>query len=380
LEAVEARLDQDKSFDAEQTAMFAPVAVPGAEAAADAGAPLAVTPEANVEVSPDAEAEVAAGDGAAGPEAERVPESPAERRRRRRLWAAGILGIVAILLGGYLLLKVDQVPVPSVLGQTLDSAREELEDAGFEIDIKRRGDPAPVDTVIDQVPAPAVNAPEGSTMTITVSNGPSTVRVPDVVGLSEKDAVKRMKRAGLKPTVERESSTEVAEGSVVRSDPGSGVSIERGSSVTLLVSSGSKEVEVPSVIGQDENDAVAQLRGEGLNVVVREKASSEPIGTVVEQSPVAGQKVDEGSSVTIQVSDGKLEEVPDVSGLDEADAEQRLDDAGFRASVRSKATDRPGRDGKVLSQSPSAGSEHRKGSTVTITVGVFTPPETGVLP
>jgi serine/threonine-protein kinase len=91
--------------------------------------------------------------------------------------------------------------------------------------------------------------------------------------------------------------------------------------------------------------------------------------------------VDEGSSVTIFVSNGEVREVPDVTGLTQDDAEAELGDAGFRVSVRTRETDQPDDDGIVLSQSPGGGTQRRERATVTITVGVLaTAPEEAPVP
>jgi len=128
------------------------------------------------------------------------------------------------------------------------------------------------------------------------------------------------------------------------------------------------------VTGLDQQDAVNQLREAGLSTVVREKASSDPVDTVVSQSPAGGQQIDQGSTVTLFVSNGKVKEVPDVTGLSQAEAETEITDSGFTPSVRTRATDQPDEDGTVLSQSPSGGSKRKENATVTITVGKLTTP------
>jgi len=361
LEVVEERLRQGP-VDVESTAVFAPLAVDTAPTA------LAPPPAVAVPESPPAPP----------PAEEPAPEEPAPERRRRRWLAAGIAAAVAglaVLL--FLLLgSGEKVTVPPVVGQTLDQAQLRVERAGLEVEIKRRTDQAPRDFVFEQSPNPGQEVDEGSVVTLFVSNGPSTVRVPDVVGLAEADARRRLRRAELRADVERESSTSVAEGTVIRTDPGPGRAAERDSSVTVFVSSGPEQVTVPSVVGETQEDAVARLREDGLSPIVRERSSSEPVDTVIEQTPEAGQEVDEGSSVTIFVSNGEVREVPDVTGLTQSEAEAELDDAGFGASVRTRETDQPDEDGTVLSQSPRGGVERREGATVTITVGeLAAPPE-----
>jgi beta-lactam-binding protein with PASTA domain/tRNA A-37 threonylcarbamoyl transferase component Bud32 len=310
---------------------------------------------------------------APAPGAEVEPEPPG-RRRRLALALLVLLGLGAALLVAFLVLRPNQVEVPIVVGKPLESARQELDAAGFQVDIDRRADPAPRDTVFRQVPSGG-EVDEGSTVTLFVSNGPSTAKVPDVLGLSEQDARERLKRARFRSSIEREGSTKVPEGTVIRSDPGPGTAIERDSKVTLFISTGPREVTVPDVVGQDQEDAASRLSKDGLNVVVRERASGEPVDTVVAQTPSAGQQVDEGSSVTLFVSNGRLDEVPDVVGLEQGEAEAEIRDAGFGVSVRTRSVDEPDGDGRVLSQTPSGGKQRRRGDTVVITIGEFTPPE-----
>jgi serine/threonine-protein kinase len=356
----------DGRFDRENTARFAPTPAPEpAGIAAAAAPPPLVTDEGGPGVPPTGAAETP-------PDVEPGPQPPSARRRL--LWILLFGALAALVLGGFLLLRPQQVQVPLVLGQTLDSARQELERDGFAVDIDRRSDQAPLDTVFRQVPRGGQEADEGSTVTLFVSNGPSTAEVPDVLGLGVQDARKRVKRAGFRPAVEREGSTKVLEGSVIRSDPGPGVAIERGSKVTLFVSTGPRAVTVPDVVGQDQKEAASRLSQEGLNVVVRERSSSEQVDTVVAQTPSGGQQINEGSTVTLFVSNGRLREVPDVVGLEQAEAEVEIRDAGFGASVRTKDVEEPDRDGRVLSQTPSGGKERRKGDTVVITVGKLTAP------
>src|SRR5204863_265298 len=165
------------------------------------------------------------------------------------------------------------------------------------------------------------------------------------------DAKRRIRGAGLRPQHQDESSTTVPAGIVIRSDPSAGRPVDRRSGVTLVVSSGPQQVMVPDVTGQDQAEAVSALREKGLSAVVREKASDQPEGTVVSQSPAGGQRIDQGSSVTIFVSNGKVKEVPDVTGLSQPDAESQIADPGFTPSARTKPTDQPDQDGTVLSQS-----------------------------
>ena len=353
LEQARAALQRDGQADSGRTAAFAPVLPP---------VPSRRPPPPL---------------GAEEPPPPPPPEPAGERRDRRGRFlvvVALLLAIAGTAFAAYLLTRPTQVDVPLVLGQTLDSARAELEGERFKVDIDRRPDQAPANTIFRQVPGAGSRADEGSTVTLFVSNGPSTVKVPDVLGLTERDARRRLRDADLRPVLEQESSSRVPAGNVIRTDPGPRTAIERGSRVTLFVSSGAKQVTVPDVTGQNQSDAVNRLRELKLSVVVRERDSNEPVDNVVEQAPVGGQLVDEGSTVTLFVSNGKVQEVPDVIGLDQGEAESDLRSAGFRPSVRTQEVSTPDRDGTVISQTPSGGKKRRRGTTVAITVGALTPP------
>ena len=335
LEAVESRLDRGP-VDTESTAVFAPVAIgmPPASTPPPPPPPVAVGPPP----SADGPAVVESMLDVPPPPPPGEPPDEHAARRNRWLLPALLVALAALAVVGFLALRSpSQVSVPIVVGQTLDSARAELERAGLEADVRRRADRAPRDIVIDQVPNAGRNVDDGSSVAVFVSNGPGTVKVPDLLGLPEADAKRRLRAAALTPDVQRESSAKVASGLVIRTDPSAGRPVDRRSEVTLFVSSGAEQVVVPDVTGQDETSAVTALRGKGLSAVVREKASMEPQGTVVSQSPAGGVQVDQGTSVTLFVSNGKVLEVPDVTGLSQADAESQLEDAGFgRPSGRAR--------------------------------------------
>jgi serine/threonine-protein kinase len=364
LDAVQTRLTGATEPATERTAAFAALEAPAPAAApATAGAVALQAP-------PAAPAPVA--ESVAPPE---EPPAPPPARRPLWPWLLAALALATILVGGYLLLRPNQARVPDVRFETLDRARQELDAAGFAVDIERRADPAPVDTVVGQAPRPGEKIDEGATVTLTVSNGPSTVKVPDVLGLVERDARRRIRSAGLRAAIQKESSTSVLEGNVIRTDPGAGRAIERGDSVTLFVSTGPKQIVIPDVTGLDESDAFARLDKLGLNVRSQERQSREPTDTVVEQTPPGGQEVAEGSTVTLFVSNGSVREVPDVVGLSESEARAEIEDAGFSVSVRTRSVTDTESDGQVLGQSPAGGKERRRGATVVITVGLLSAPE-----
>ena len=141
-------------------------------------------------------------------------------------------------------------------------------------------------------------------------------------------------------TVSAEPSDTVADGIAIRTFPRQGTSVERGSRVTLKVSSGPEQVEVPDVTGLSRGSAEDTLTAEGLKVSVREEPSDKPEDEVVSQDPAAGTEVDAGSRITITVSTGPEQvEVPDVVGS--RTIGRGVGAEGSRAEGRPSASGRP---------------------------------------
>ena len=132
---------------------------------------------------------------------------------------------------------LDTVAVPDVLNQTEASARSELDAAGFGVEvIEAASDTTPEGFVSAQSPDPGTDAAKGSTVTITVSTGPSTVEVPNVVGQQSEAAEDDLQNAGFQVNVESVQVTDPTQDNVVQDqDPDGGSQAASGSTVTILV-------------------------------------------------------------------------------------------------------------------------------------------------
>jgi serine/threonine-protein kinase len=312
-----------------------------------------------------------------------------EERKRRWPWIA--LGLTALLiaLGALLLAGGDQAEVENVIGQPEAVAVDRLQDDGFEVDVDRQPDLAPVGEVIQQDPAAGAEADEGSTVNLVVSTGAPDVTVPTVAGFSEKRAVRELSRAGcddrndtnlcgFKVEVREEASARVDDGDAIRTSPQGGTSAEVGSRVLLFVSTGPQQVEVPGVIGLARESAEATLNRAGLGFTIREQESDEQPGTVIAQDPVEDTVVDKGSRVELTIAkEAETVDVPNVVGFSRASAEDAIRDAGLRPAVVEEETDDPDEVDQVLRQDPGPGAEVDPRSTVEIVVGVSPDEEPG---
>jgi eukaryotic-like serine/threonine-protein kinase len=130
-----------------------------------------------------------------------------------------------------------QIPVPDVLEQSEESARAELEAAGFQVDVvEAPSSSTPAGLVSAQSPDPGVEAERGSTVQITISTGPEMVRVPAVEGMSEGEAQDALEAEDF--AVETECVVVVDPGQVgivQDTDPEANTLVEAGSTVTIKV-------------------------------------------------------------------------------------------------------------------------------------------------
>jgi eukaryotic-like serine/threonine-protein kinase len=316
-----------------------------------------------------------------------VEEEILEREGRRWwLWLLVLLALAAIAVGAYFLLREDELRVPDVIGLRSATAAQTLQNRGFEVDIVQvTNADVERDQVAAQDPLPETLAPEGSTVTITVSTGPGEAAVPPVAGLTTSEARERLEETGFEPDVERAFSEEVERGRVIETTPSEGSSAELGTTVILRVSRGPEPVAVPDVVGRSEADARSALEGAGLTVeTAQQESEDEEPGTVLAQDPAGGAEVRSGSTVTITVAEEPPPVVvPDVVDMSEDQATAELEDAGFEVRVRDETVTDETQDGQVLDQNPAGDEERPEGSRVTIVIGRFEeepPPEEPVEP
>ncbi|HEX7299294.1 MAG TPA: Stk1 family PASTA domain-containing Ser/Thr kinase [Solirubrobacteraceae bacterium] len=306
------------------------------------------------------------------------PLPPREPRDGGRWWwwVLALLLVAGAIVGGALLLAGGQkVTVPTVVGADQASAEAGLRQAGLETDATAKTSDRPKGEVIGQDPGGGSRAEKGSTVELTVSDGPGQVAVPAVVGLTQKSAVARLEKRGLKAEPTEQSSTTVAKGRVISASPSEGQQVDKGSAVTLTVSSGPEQVDVPDVTGKSFDEAKSELEAAGLKATRKDQDSEdEDPGTVLGQSPKAGTQAPEDSAVQLTVArEPSQVAVPDVSGEDQAVAIRELSAAGFEIDRQTRDVDSPEGDGVVVEQDPPGGDKAKKGSTVTIVVGTFNP-------
>lgn len=222
--------------------------------------------------------------------------------------------------GTRVLLEVSKGPqpvaVPDLAGLSEADAGKAIDAAGFTAVVYDVPSAEPKGVVVAQEPAAGERAPAGTRIRINVSTGsqqgaeaerepPAQVTVPDLVGMKGRAAALLVRRTGLKPDPKYVPSKEPF-GVVVAQSPKPGKTVARGSGVRINISKGPKpkpDVAMPNVVGKDEPTATAQLEAAGFVVEVVQQDTTDPAqdGKVIDQSPLAGERVPRGETVTIFV-------------------------------------------------------------------------------
>ena len=304
----------------------------------------------------------------------------APRQRRRGVpWRHVLLRQAAAAFAGWWVYSQIQeqldasepVAVPNVEGIERELAVERIERAGLEAEVQEEAssDVEP-NFVISQSPDAGARIAQGETVTIVVSTGPRLVQVPRVVGLTFEEAIEVLEDAGLDWRRVNVFS-EREEGIVASQNPRADQEVEEGTEVVIRVSQGTEQVAVPDVLDQTEESARQELQQAGFEVSVVEAPDDDtPEGLVSAQSPDPGIQADRGSTVQITISTGPdVVPVPDVTGMEAAEARAALEEAGFRPRGVARDTAEPSEEGIVLEQDPPGTTEVERGSTVTIFVG-----------
>lgn len=197
------------------------------------------------------------------------------------------------------------VEVPELVGLTSEEAQQRLDRFGLEY-VVRSGishPRAPEGAVLAQSPLPGQYSRPGAPVQVTLSRGPEKHVLPDVAGLSERQAVIVLERLGYSVQVERETHT-LEPGRAVATRPEPGTELTVPADVVLLVSEGRPIAQVPDLRGRHVDDA-AGILGElslELGAITYDPSSREAPGRIVGQYPPAGYNLREGSRIEVRVA------------------------------------------------------------------------------
>ena len=233
---------------------------------------------------------------------------------------AFIAGLIMVLVMGFFagafmsygkFWSTAEVVVPDVTGKQMTLARQILEDKKLRVNVAETYDASvPAGTVVSQNPEAGTKVKEERLVTIYVSKGGESLEMPDLKGLSRKDAEEKLTKMGLKIGSIYERNSDEEAGTVIATDPRAGSKINKGQSVDITVSKGKKEkkVSVPDVTGLPLEAAKEAITSAGFHVgSVTQEPSKQAAGTVISQSPAGGSSLAEGTPVNLVVAEASAD-------------------------------------------------------------------------
>ena len=240
-------------------------------------------------------------------EATYQPQAPKKRRFKMRylIFLASIVLVAASLI--WILSRTPAtIAIPNVAGQTVAEAKETLKKANFEIGEEKSEASEKVEEgrIIRTDPDAGTGRKEGTKINLVVSSGKQSFQLSNYIGRKSTDVIAELKQKKVPENlikIEEEESSESEAGTVLRQSPAAGTTydLSKASTITLTVAKKVTSVAMPSYIGSSleftKNNLVQIVGIKEANIEVVEVSTAPDgtaEGTVVEQSPKAGEKVD----------------------------------------------------------------------------------------
>jgi serine/threonine-protein kinase len=201
-------------------------------------------------------------------------------------------------------------------------------------------------------------------------SGKPQADVPSVVGQPFAQANATLTAQKFK-VVRVDADSDQAPEQVLDQHPEAGRKVDKGSTVTLTVSS--TTITMPNVVGMTREQALSTLQKAKLTANFIEQDSAQPPGTVLASDPAAGGKVPKPApgapdpTVNVTVAKEPPVPVPDVSGQDPTQAANTLGQAGFQVqTVQQSSNSVPVN--RVIGTDPGAGTPVEKGAVVRLII------------
>ena len=247
-----------------------------------------------------------------GPEEDFEEEEP-EKSRVGLAILIGALIVVALGLGGWALYRmlspttIETVEVPSVTTYTEKQAREQLVARNLQVEVKKvNGDEETKGTVTEQDPAANTVVQVGSTVIITLNDGPKSATIPKgLVGQDRKDveaALDDLKFSNVTSKAAKSEDANTKPGEVISISPNEGETVPLDTKITVRYATGKSKV--PDFDGLSRAAAVRQANRAGFGdpVFVEKETSKGTPGTVIAQSPQVGANVDRDTTIRLTLA------------------------------------------------------------------------------
>ncbi|MDL4874932.1 Stk1 family PASTA domain-containing Ser/Thr kinase [Enterococcus gallinarum] len=328
------------------------------------------------------------------PEVEETADQKQEKpkKKRKKWWLILPILVIAALLviGGYFVFGGGRgdVEIPKVSGDTETVAREKLEAAGLKVADETEeiaDDEIEEGNVVKTDPQEGTEVKKNSEITLYISSGTEKITLKNYEEKNFEDVKAELIKLGFSEDQikeETKSSDAIGEGLIISQSPDVGEKVSpKEDDITFVVSTGPESFAMEDYYGQRIEDVRAALTSKGVpteNIYEQSAPIDEPVGTVINQAPGAGESVITSHTViTLTVSSGQeMVNVPRIIGQSRNDAVAALNEAGLKYSIKEESgynDSVPA--GEVTDVSPGEGTSVAVGSSVNVTISKGPKPE-----
>ena len=286
-----------------------------------------------------------------------------KRVKRNRIIA--LLLLAGLIFGGFKLLSIGKISVPSLVGMNQSEANKSLESLGLDLEIIEEvfSEDIPKGRIIASKPGGGGKISPDEKVGLILSKGQERILVPQLKGLTPDVASAQLSTLGLTVGEINESfDMQIAAGYVISTDPKESSAVKRKAIVNLIVSKGIEQISLQSYVGKGGEQALSELTDMGFDVDAAYKFSDSVFkGQVISQSPEKLESIGKGSKIELIISKGpEFVFVPNVLGKNKNDASLDLENLGLRVKIKGS--------GKVNNISPAIGTKAKQGAIITLTL------------
>ena len=286
-----------------------------------------------------------------------------KRVKRNRIIA--LLLLIGLVFGGFRLLNIGKISVPSLVGMSQTEASKSLEPLGLDLEIIEEvfSEDIPKGRVIASEPGGGGKISPDEKVGLILSKGQERILIPRLNGLTPDVASAQLSSLGLTVgEINEIFDMKIAAGYVIATEPKETIAVKRKTIVNLIVSKGVEQISLQSYVGKGGEQALSELTEMGFDVDAEYKFSDSVFkGQVISQSPEKMESIGKGSKIDLTISKGpEFVFVPNVLGKNKNDASLDLENLGLRVKIKGS--------GKVNNISPAIGAKVKQGAVITLTL------------
>ena len=286
-----------------------------------------------------------------------------KRVKRNRIIA--LLLLIGLVFGGFRLLNIGKISVPSLVGMSQTEASKSLEPLGLDLEIIEEvfSEDIPKGRIIASKPGGGGKISPDKKVGLILSKGQERILIPRLNGLTPDVASAQLSSLGLTVgEINEIFDMKIAAGYVIATEPKETMAVKRKTIVDLIVSKGVEQISLQSYVGKGGEQALSELTEMGFDVDAAYKFSDSVFkGQVISQSPEKMESIGKGSKIDLTISKGpEFVFVPNVLGKNKNDASLDLENLGLRVKIKGS--------GKVNNISPAIGAKVKQGAVITLTL------------